>query len=67
MAQGISGFSSLRFGSRVRAYILAISERIPMQLIVLITRSIQKDADTVLLDPQLILIEGSARINGHYN
>ena len=32
-----------------------------------IKRSIQKDADTVLLDPQFILIEGSARVNGHYN
>ena len=32
----------------------------------LITRSIQKDADTVLLDLQFILIEDSARMNGHY-
>ena len=53
--KGISGFSFLRFGSRVRACILAISNRIPMQIIVLMTRSIQKDADTALLDPQLIL------------
>ena len=48
-------FWPLRFGSRLRACILAVSKRIPMQIIVLITRSIQKDANTVLLDPQLIL------------
>ena len=32
-----------------------------------ITRPIQKDANTIPLDPQFNLIEGNARINGHYS